>query len=133
MNALEESLSSSADRAKGSAPGAPLDRTDAPKLRSGTSTAALGVAKLLKMFGTPPFEFVLWNGEHILPEGRKPIARVTIRDPSVLWGLLRNPGVRFGDAFSEGRVTVEGDLVAFLETLYHSMPRGSAEQSCWAL
>jgi hypothetical protein len=103
VNALEQSLSSSADRAgtaTNSAPGAPAGSTDAPKLGLATSTAGRAVTKLLKMFGTPPIEFVLWNGERILPEGLKPVARVTIRDASVLWGLLRNPGVRFGDGTS---------------------------------
>ena len=107
MNALEESLSSSADRAggaSGSAPGVPAGGTDVPKLGLATSAAARGVTKLLKMFGTPPFEFALWNGERILPEGRNPIARITIRDRKVLLGLLSNPGVRFGDAYSEGQI-----------------------------
>ncbi len=66
-----------------------------PQLRDCHLGRGAWFSKLLKMFGNPPFEFVLWNGEHILPEGHKPIARVTIREPSVLLGLLRNPGVRF--------------------------------------
>jgi cyclopropane-fatty-acyl-phospholipid synthase len=133
VDALEQSLSSSADRAKGSAPGAPADRIDVPKLGPATSAAGRGVAKLLKMFGTPPFEFVLWNGEHILPEGRKPIARVTIRDPSVLWGLLRNPGVRFGDGYSEGRIEIEGDLVHFMEEVYRGSDRADKQKTVLGL
>jgi cyclopropane-fatty-acyl-phospholipid synthase len=132
VNALEESLTSSADRAgtaSGSAPGVPAVGTDAPTLGLATSAAARGVAKLLKMFGTPPFEFALWNGERILPEGRNPIARITIRDRKVLLGLLSNPGIRFGDAYSEGRVEIEGDLVHFMEEVYRGSARAEKRKS----
>jgi cyclopropane-fatty-acyl-phospholipid synthase len=132
VNALEESLTSSPNRA-GTAPGtpqgAPVARTDAPKPGLANSTAARAVTKLLKMFGSPPFEFVLWNGEHILPEGSKPVARITVRDPSVLLGMLRNPGVRFGDAYSEGRVEIEGDLVRFMEEVYRGSSRAEKQKS----
>ena len=135
MNALEESLSSSdrAGAANGSAPGVPPGRTDAPKLGSATSAAGRGVTKLLKMFGSPPFEFVLWNGEHILPDGRKPIAQITIREPSVLLGLLRNPGLRFGDGYSEGRIEIEGDLVHFMEEVYRGSARADQQTSIMGL
>jgi cyclopropane-fatty-acyl-phospholipid synthase len=136
VNALEESLSSATDRAgaaNGSAPGVPAARTDAPKLGAVTSAAGRGVAKLLKMYGSPPFEFVLWNGEHILPEGRKPIARITIREPRVLLGLLRNPGLRFGDGYSEGRIEIEGDLVHFMEEVYRGSARADKQTSFMGL
>jgi cyclopropane-fatty-acyl-phospholipid synthase len=132
VNALEDSLTSSADRAgtaSGSAPGEPTVGTDVPKLGLATSAAARGVSKLLKMFGTPPFEFALWNGERIVPEGRNPIARITIRDRKVLLGLLSNPGVRFGDAYSEGRVEIEGDLVHFMEEVYRGSARAEKRKS----
>jgi cyclopropane-fatty-acyl-phospholipid synthase len=136
VNALEESLSSTADRGgavSGSVPGVAADRTDAPKLGLATSAAARGVTKLLKMFGTPPFEFALWNGERILPEGRNPIARITIRDRKVLLGLLHNPGLRFGDAYSEGRVEIEGDLVHFMEEVYRGSSRAEKHKSVLSL
>ena len=106
MNTLEQSLTTSTDRAQtgaGPAPGTPLARSDSPSLGGPLSTAGRTVAKLLNMFGNPPFEFVLWNGERILPVGKTSIARITVKDSSVLWGMLRNPGVRFGDAYSEGQ------------------------------
>ncbi|HEX3836623.1 MAG TPA: cyclopropane-fatty-acyl-phospholipid synthase family protein [Steroidobacteraceae bacterium] len=129
MNALEESLTSSADRAGAASGPVPAVGNDAPKLGLATSAAGRGVAKLLKMFGTPPFEFALWNGERIVPEGRNPIARITIRDRKVLLGLLSNPGVRFGDAYSEGRVEIEGDLVHFMEEVYRGSGRAEKQKS----
>ncbi len=135
MNAVEESLSSSADRAgtgSGSAPGAPATRTEAAKPGKVTSAAGRSVSKLLKMFGSPPFEFLLWNGEHIVPEGPKPIARIIVREPSVLWGMLRNPGIHFGDAYSDGRVEIEGDIVQFMEEVYRGSNRAEQHKSAVA-
>ncbi len=107
--------------------------SDVPKSGLVNSAAGHGVSKLLKMFGNPPFEFVLWNGERILPEGRKPIARVTIREPSVLLGLLRNPGVRFGDGYSDGRIEIEGDLVHFMEEVYRGSTRAAKQKTLLGL
>jgi cyclopropane-fatty-acyl-phospholipid synthase len=132
VNAVEESLSSAPDHAgtaNGSAPGAPAARTDASKLGLVTSATGRSVVKLLKMFGTPPFEFQLWNGEQIVPEGRQPIARIIVREPSVLWGMLRNPGIHFGDAYSDGRIEIEGDLVGFMEEVYRGSNRAEKHKS----
>jgi len=49
------------------------------------------------------------------------VANIRIRDRKTLLRLVLDPEVGFGDAYSEGRLTVEGDLIAALETLYHSM------------
>jgi len=135
VNAVEESLSSGdrAGAAKGTASGAPAGKVNAPEVRGATSTAGRAVTKLLKMFGSPPFEFVLWNGEHIVPEGIKPIARITIREPGILWGLMRDPGVRFGDGYSEGRIEIEGDLVRFMEEVYRGSERAEKQKSLLGL
>ncbi|HTV79691.1 MAG TPA: cyclopropane-fatty-acyl-phospholipid synthase family protein [Steroidobacteraceae bacterium] len=132
MNAVKESLSSSPDRAAAApapATGMPAARMEAPKPGAVTSTAGRSVAKLLKMFGNPPFEFQLWNGEIIVPEGRVPVARIIVREPSVLWDVVRDPGVRFGDAYSEGRVEIEGDMVRFMEEVYRGSNRAEKHKS----
>ncbi len=127
MNAVEESLTSSANRA-GTANGS---ASGAPAIQVGNVTSATGrsVSKLLKMFGNPPFEFQLWNGEHIVPEGRNPVARIIVREPSVLWGMLRNPGLHFGDAYSDGRIEIEGDIVHFMEEVYRGSNRAEKHKS----
>ena len=56
-----------------------------------------------------------------------PKARVKIHDRRTFWQLLANASLYFGDAFSDGRVEVEGDLLEFLEIVYRSedsQPRG---------
>jgi cyclopropane-fatty-acyl-phospholipid synthase len=44
-----------------------------------------------------------------------PVATVRFADRRALLALLSDPEVRFGDAYSDGRIEVEGDLVAALE------------------
>jgi cyclopropane-fatty-acyl-phospholipid synthase len=74
--------------------------------------------KLLALIGNPPIQFVLWNGEK-LPEGdAAPAERLHIHDRRTLWQLVTNPDLHFGDAFTEGRLDVDGDLVDLLETVF---------------
>jgi cyclopropane-fatty-acyl-phospholipid synthase len=78
--------------------------------------------------GNPPIEFVLWNGERVACSAA-PAAKVRISDRSTLVGMLRDPYVQFGDAYSAGRVEVEGDLVEFMALMYHSSAHADARLS----
>jgi cyclopropane-fatty-acyl-phospholipid synthase len=49
-----------------------------------------------------------------------PIGTIRIADRATLAGLVMNPEVVFGDAYSDGRIEVEGDLVRVLESIYPS-------------
>jgi cyclopropane-fatty-acyl-phospholipid synthase len=49
------------------------------------------------------------------------VSTILIRDRRTLLNLVLDPELGFGDAYSEGRITVEGDLIATLEILYKSM------------
>lgn len=74
---------------------------------------------LLNSLGNPPIEFhLLWSGERVTPKGVEPIERVRIADRGTLFGLLRDPQVRFGDAYTTGQIEIEGDPVKFLVTLF---------------
>jgi len=76
------------------------------------------VGRLLDALGRPAVEFVLWSGERIASPGVRPVVKIHIKDRGTLYGLIRNPHVRFGDAYSEGRIDIEGDVVALCETAY---------------
>lgn len=78
---------------------------------------------LLRMLGTPPIRFVLWDGSEIGASEARPAGRVCVRERGALWRLLRNPNFHFGDDFSAGRIEVEGNLVEVLDLLYRSAPR----------
>jgi cyclopropane-fatty-acyl-phospholipid synthase len=77
--------------------------------------------KVYRSAGLPPIRFALGNGVEVSPLDASPVANIRIRDRETLLRLVLDPEVGFGDAYSEGRITVEGDLIAALETLYQSM------------
>jgi cyclopropane-fatty-acyl-phospholipid synthase len=78
------------------------------------------VRKILAMSGNPPVHVVLWNGEETTTSKRSPIGRVRLHDRETLLKILFNPDLGFGDAYSAGRLEVEGDLVEILEELYRA-------------
>ena len=75
--------------------------------------AALG--RVLELLDNPPIEIVLWNGEVIGGGQDEPEARLRIHNRSFLLRLLYRPDLYFGEAYSQGEIEVEGDLVRFLE------------------
>jgi cyclopropane-fatty-acyl-phospholipid synthase len=54
---------------------------------------------------------------------------VRIKDRQTLLGLLRNPRLGFGDAYSDGRLEIEGDLVQLLGFVYRSSKPSGAGSS----
>jgi len=79
---------------------------------------------LLQAFGNPRLEVVLWSGERINASDASPVATLHIADRATLVRLCTDPDVQFGDAYSAGRIEVEGDFELLLEDLY----RGAAER-----
>jgi len=76
------------------------------------------VEHVLIRTGRIPVQIVLWNGESISVTGDEPVARVFVADRRMLWRLACHPEVSFGEGYSEGRIRVEGDLIALLESIY---------------
>ncbi len=109
MNAVEESL-----------------RTREPSARSGEGRL---MARLLGMFGHPPVALVLSSGERIAPAGADPVATVRLADRGVLFALMRDPQLAFGDLYSEGRIEIEGDLVGLLEAVYRASAQAEVRGS----
>ena len=75
---------------------------------------------LLRALGSPPVQVELWDGERILAPEADPDAspRVRLHDRRALFELLHRPTLTFGDLYSSGRLTVDGDLTDVLDTLY---------------
>jgi cyclopropane-fatty-acyl-phospholipid synthase len=55
--------------------------------------------------------------------GSPPAATLRFRDRRAVLGLIRSPELHFGEAFAEGRIEVEGDLVAALEHAYRALEK----------
>jgi cyclopropane-fatty-acyl-phospholipid synthase len=86
--------------------------------------------RLLTSFGNPPVEFILWSGERVAPEGAAAATiKIRIHDRATLLRVLRDPQVQFGEAYSSGRVEVEGDLIQLIELIYRGMPAQPAANS----
>jgi cyclopropane-fatty-acyl-phospholipid synthase len=75
----------------------------------------------LGLAGNPPIALRLWDGSQIAPEGKTTVACVHIRSRTALFGMFTNPELRFGDSYSSGDIEVEGDFLAGLESVYHSL------------
>lgn len=80
---------------------------------SGLERAAL--RRVLELLVNPPLEIVLWNGEVISGGEGDAVARLRIRHRGLLLRLLYRPDLYFGEAYSNGDIDVEGDLVKLLE------------------
>ena len=131
MNAWDQSVKRavSSDRPAAPPPAAPQDFADRPaRPAAARSVEGRLLARLLEYLGNPPLEFVLWNGERIAPAGAAIVARVRVSSRATLLGILADPHMRFPDAYSEGRLEIEGDLVQLLETVYRA-GRNTPQQS----
>ena len=79
-----------------------LSATEAAKRRSLDERL---LQRLLSFLGDPPLAFELWNGRAVGPAGNEPIGRIRLADRQTLLALLRDPQMRFGDAYSRARST----------------------------
>ena len=81
--------------------------------------------RLHALLGNPPLELAVQGGARIAAEGAEPVARVTFASRATLLWILVDPWLRFGDAYSDGGVIIEGDLVRLLETIYRTGATGA--------
>lgn len=88
-----------------------------------SSTERLLARKILHMVGNPSFQLVLGQEAVNRPHenGSQSKFKVEVPDRRTLVQLALDPEMAFGDKYSEGRITIDGDLAAFLEELMRSM------------
>lgn len=78
----------------------------------------LGV--LRSRLGPVPIALVMRDTEDLPDTGSALVGKVRISDRSTLLSLAVSPELSFGEAYSDGRIEVEGDLVRSLECVYQS-------------
>jgi cyclopropane-fatty-acyl-phospholipid synthase len=76
---------------------------------------------LYSCLGNPQIRITMGGRLEVAPPAAFPVATIAIRDRRTLLEILFDPQLGFGDAYTAGRVTVEGSLVAMLETVFRSM------------
>jgi cyclopropane-fatty-acyl-phospholipid synthase len=76
---------------------------------------------LYSSLGNPQIRITMGGRLEVAPPAAFPVATIAIRDRRTLLQILLEPRLGFGDAYMAGRVTVEGSLVAMLETVFGAM------------
>lgn len=74
----------------------------------------------LRAMGNPAIQVTLWNGESVSTADAPAVAAVRVADRHTLLRLMYQPELEFGEAYSDGRLQVNGDLVELLETLFRT-------------
>ena len=124
MSAVEQSLAKGPERVPESA--APTVEPPPPQLPAqafgeGKRADRWVLARLLSSLGSPPIELAIRDGARV--GVGTPVARVTFDSRATLLWVIGDVPLRFGDAYSDGSLTVEGDLARLLETVYRAGPR----------
>jgi cyclopropane-fatty-acyl-phospholipid synthase len=121
VNACEQSLATTTERAPEGA------RAPAPAIPELPHAYAHGAAfdrwllsRLHAHLGYPPVEFAVRGGARAGAQPPAAVARVTFASRATLLAILAGPALRFGDAYSDGQVSIDGDLVELLEAVYRA-------------
>ncbi|HEY0767251.1 MAG TPA: cyclopropane-fatty-acyl-phospholipid synthase family protein [Steroidobacteraceae bacterium] len=123
MNACDESVAAATKRTSAARPSPALiaavpqqPLAEGSPLK-GSSLDYWLLSRLRSVLGGAPVEFAVRNGARVGASATA-VARVTFASRATLLSILADPWLRFGDAYSSGKVTIEGDLVSLLESIY---------------
>lgn len=72
------------------------------------------VRRLLMTCGCNDVAVRLWNGELVTIDEGPPKFTVSLANRRTLWMLAYDPGFQFGEAYSEGRLQIEGESIVEL-------------------
>jgi cyclopropane-fatty-acyl-phospholipid synthase len=75
-------------------------------------------ARLERVLAAVDVRVQLWDGHSSWTSSRRPIGTLIIGDRPTLLGLVVNPELWFGEAYTTGRLQVQGDLARVLEAVY---------------
>lgn len=82
-----------------------------------------------ELSGRPPIQLQLWDGAVIGAEPERSVGRVVFQDPGVMAGLIWDPSLAVGDRYTDGRLQIDGDLVAVMTAVFSAMP--AVRQRSW--
>lgn len=74
--------------------------------------------RLLRGVGDPGVRMVLPDGEEVATSSSPPTARIVVHDRATLWKLAVEPTLEFGEAYMDGRLQIEGNLLDLLVAVY---------------
>lgn len=117
-------------------------KSPTPYPKNTTKTTVLGGAlssrldrwllqHLYSSIGCPEISLRFDDSVQLSPKGKLPVATIVIRDRRSLFKMMLDPQLGFGQAYTAGRVEVQGSLVDMLEAVFRSMP-GSEMRNAYA-
>src|SRR5689334_13738751 len=74
-------------------------------------------ARLQRAIEPAAVRLELWDGSSPYSPDGSPIGSVLVHDRGALIGLIVDPDLRFGDAYTDGRIDIRGDLGTVVEAL----------------
>jgi cyclopropane-fatty-acyl-phospholipid synthase len=83
-----------------------------------TSVERWLLGAFLRILGEPAIRMELWDGSGVCGAAGKSLDTVRIWDRRTLLRLLYDPELEFGEAYVDRRITVEGDLLRLLQTVF---------------
>jgi cyclopropane-fatty-acyl-phospholipid synthase len=118
VNACEQSVTSAAEHSPAAAPASVSAEPRPQTLAPDRGFDHWLLSRLHAALGSPPLELAVRNSARV--GAAAAVAKVTFATRATLLSVLSDPAMRFGDAYSDGRVTVDGDLVEMLESVYRA-------------
>lgn len=98
-----------------------------PQRRGGRGIERWMIERLLRTHGDPPISIILWDGEEISTCKEPPVARIHVDRRRTVWRVALDPYFQFSEAYSKGQLEIDGDLVAFLNTVNKTAYRRNGE------
>lgn len=87
-------------------------------MNGGSQLDNLLLKTVRKMVGRAPVRLALGLASEEVSDATLSLPTIRIADRTTLLRLLANPEVRFGDAYSDRKIEIEGDLAKVLEMIY---------------
>jgi cyclopropane-fatty-acyl-phospholipid synthase len=86
--------------------------------------------RMLQRLGDTPVTITAWDGWMVTNEKKSPASGkprksffLTLHDAAALWRLVLDPEYQFGELYSSGGLTVEGDLAGLIESIFIAQRR----------
>src|SRR6185503_20909346 len=100
-------------------------------VHAGTPAAQLSLEgrllrRLLSSLGDAPVQLPLWHGESVFTGSTDCVAGIRFADRATLLKVFANPDLNLGEAYVDGSIEIEGDLVKLIETVYLSRSKARA-------
>lgn len=126
MNISEPAQSVRREAGTRRAAGRPPQGSAQAPVRPAVSPDEVLLRWLLAALGDPPVEFLLWDGRRVRGRAADTVATLSLADRRTLWRLLWHPNFQFAEGYSDGRIAVEGDLVALIEAMNRAVATAPA-------